>query len=457
MPWLRSGTVSCTQNSTTVTGTNTGFAANARVGDAFLGPDGRWYEVANVASDTVLSILPSYQGASTSAGTYALAPMQGYVKDSADALRALVNKFGSLAAAASINALAVLTGTADSIPYFTAADTMALIRLTSSQTDATAGRIVKVGDFGVGAQVSPACPVTSLNDLQMNGTFRLGTNNTDGPFGAARGGDIVISSMWNAGGTWYQQYIGVDNTLFWRKNKGSWSVIGQGVAEIAGLVPTYVSGTSIQFSPGMASLPDGTRIWVQNTITLSSQTPATNTWYYAYLYLTAAGVPAIEFVTTAPAGFSGGRAYYKSGDASRRFLCAFRSSPSANTWLPFRWGYDGFIYYISAVNAAPCRALVTSVGSMPTGYTAVSLAAVVPPTTLVCKCLVTANFGSSTGDVYFGNTDTGNLIRYATWNTSSNVRHEMSLVLNSAQGFSYMGTNASGGVVVDCIAYGADR
>ncbi|WP_433739008.1 phage tail protein [Pseudomonas putida] len=99
MPWYKSGTVACTLNSTTVTGTGTAFAANARVGDAFLGPDGRWYEVANIASDTVLSILPAYLGATVSAGTYALAPMQGYVKDSADALRALVNQYGAKLAA----------------------------------------------------------------------------------------------------------------------------------------------------------------------------------------------------------------------------------------------------------------------------------------------------------------------------------------------------------------------
>jgi len=126
MPWLRSGSVSCTLNSTTVTGTGTGFVANARVGDAFLGPDGRWYEVANIASDTALSILPAYLGATISAGAYALAPMQGYVKDSADQLRTLVNKFGTLAAAASINALAALTGAANKIAYFTAADQLAL-------------------------------------------------------------------------------------------------------------------------------------------------------------------------------------------------------------------------------------------------------------------------------------------------------------------------------------------
>ncbi|KIY18182.1 MULTISPECIES: tail fiber domain-containing protein [Pseudomonas syringae group genomosp. 2] len=99
MPWYKAGTVSVTQNSSAVIGTNTAFIANSRVGDGFRGPDGAWYEVINIASDTAMSISPNYQGASNSAGGYALAPLQGYVKESADALRALVNKFGTQLAA----------------------------------------------------------------------------------------------------------------------------------------------------------------------------------------------------------------------------------------------------------------------------------------------------------------------------------------------------------------------
>lgn len=95
MPWYRTGTVSVTLNSTTVTGTGTQFAANSRVGDAFQGPDGRWYEVTNIASGTVISILPAYQGATASGGVYGLAPMQGYVKESADKLRQIVDQWGS--------------------------------------------------------------------------------------------------------------------------------------------------------------------------------------------------------------------------------------------------------------------------------------------------------------------------------------------------------------------------
>lgn len=116
MPWYRSGTVAITAGQTTVVGTGTGFAANSRVGDAFQGPDGRWYEVTNIASATVLSIQPAYQGATVSAGAYGLAPMQGYVKDAADRLRQLVDQFGGtlamLGAPADVAALRVNIGAA---------------------------------------------------------------------------------------------------------------------------------------------------------------------------------------------------------------------------------------------------------------------------------------------------------------------------------------------------------
>ncbi|MFJ7792342.1 hypothetical protein [Pseudomonas sp. NPDC096950] len=95
MPWYKAGTVSVTQNSNAVIGAGTAFIANSRVGDGFRGPDGWWYEVINIASDTAMSISPNYQGATNGAGSYAMAPLQGYVKDSADALRALVNTYGA--------------------------------------------------------------------------------------------------------------------------------------------------------------------------------------------------------------------------------------------------------------------------------------------------------------------------------------------------------------------------
>lgn len=95
MPWYNQGTVDVTTNSDTVTGTGTAFSANVRVGDAFIGPDLGLYEVTNIASATVISIRPNYRGATVSGQSYAIAPIQGYVKESADRLRQLTDMFGS--------------------------------------------------------------------------------------------------------------------------------------------------------------------------------------------------------------------------------------------------------------------------------------------------------------------------------------------------------------------------
>lgn len=99
MPWLRAGTVAVTNGSTAVTGTNADFAANARTGDSFVGPDGLNYEVANVASATVISILPAYKGPTASGAAYAIMPVQGYDKMLSDAFNNLNNQFGSKLAA----------------------------------------------------------------------------------------------------------------------------------------------------------------------------------------------------------------------------------------------------------------------------------------------------------------------------------------------------------------------
>nr|DAG83657.1 MAG TPA: hypothetical protein [Caudoviricetes sp.] len=91
MTWYKTGTVAVTPGSNAVIGTGTAFIANSRVGDGFRGPDGGWYEVTNIASDMALSIAPPYGDPSA----YALAPLQGYVKESADALRAATQVIAS--------------------------------------------------------------------------------------------------------------------------------------------------------------------------------------------------------------------------------------------------------------------------------------------------------------------------------------------------------------------------
>jgi hypothetical protein len=82
-----------------VTGTNAAFDANARVGDAFVGPDGLNYEITNVASATVISILPAYKGVTVSGAVYAVMPVQGYPKLLVDAFNQLRLQFGDKMAA----------------------------------------------------------------------------------------------------------------------------------------------------------------------------------------------------------------------------------------------------------------------------------------------------------------------------------------------------------------------
>ena len=99
MVWQRAGTVSVQNGSTTVTGTGVDFAASSRVGDSFVGPDGATYEVANVASSTVISILPAYKGPTVAGAAYAIMPVQGYDKMLSDAFNSLNNQFGPKLAA----------------------------------------------------------------------------------------------------------------------------------------------------------------------------------------------------------------------------------------------------------------------------------------------------------------------------------------------------------------------
>ena len=168
MPWYKSGTVSVAQNSNAVIGTGTAFIANSRVGDAFRGPDGGWYEVTNIASDTALSISPNYQGAITATGAYALAPMQGYVKDSADALRAIVNQYGPKLAALGT------TGNYDLLPVSKGGtgitDLSVFMQGLLSKSDAAAGRGVLVAaKSGANADITALSGLTTALSVGQGG------------------------------------------------------------------------------------------------------------------------------------------------------------------------------------------------------------------------------------------------------------------------------------------------
>lgn len=272
MPWYKTGTVSVVQNSNAVIGAGTAFIAGCRVGDAFRGPDAGWYEIIGIGSDTTISISPNYQGATNASGVYALAPMQGYVKDSADALRALVNQFGAQ--------LAALTDT-DGLPegsinkYFTDARVRAAT-LTGFTLPSAASAVVATDTV-----------LAALAKLQFSK--------------AGKGQNSDITSL-----------SGLTTPL--SREQGG---IGGALGFIEGLSLVWVSGTSIAIRPGSAYVPSVAKVVTYAGGTISPMTVgAVNT--FIHLYLTDAG--AIEQSTTAAPARYYNQAHQKTNDNSRRYI-----------------------------------------------------------------------------------------------------------------------------------------
>jgi hypothetical protein len=191
MAWLRGGTVAVTNGSTTVVGTNADFVANSRVGDGFIGPDGFNYEIGNVASATAISIIPAYKGVTASGVAYAIMPVQGYPKTLADAFNNINLQWGvKLAALGTTGNYDVLPVAKGGTGGTTALGTAAFLTATTSNTDPTVGRALKVGDLGVGVPLGLTSP--NLNSLTSSGTYYCDTP-TNSPGNAS--GWLTVTSI----------------------------------------------------------------------------------------------------------------------------------------------------------------------------------------------------------------------------------------------------------------------
>lgn len=96
MAWYKTGTVTVTNGSATVTGSGTDWISGAAVGEAFLAPDGKAYEIYAVVSATQITLGSVYLGSNASGQGYQILPSQSYIRDLANQAATLLNSYGSV-------------------------------------------------------------------------------------------------------------------------------------------------------------------------------------------------------------------------------------------------------------------------------------------------------------------------------------------------------------------------
>lgn len=239
MVWYADGSIQVAANGQVATGTGTAFLKNVRIGDGLtIAGSTSMHEVTNIASDTQLTFSPPYTGAAGAGKQYRIAPIQGYVKEAADLLRALTQNLGSFANNANLTALAAAVGAANKGIMFTgpgaigtfdlsaqgraflgaatqAAQQAALgLVLTATANDNTPGKVLKVGDFNIGrwdTTIGYGNPAYGARFIRVDGGGGGGPiNGITAGLSVSITNSISIELAGRSGNLWFQSYGEVD-------------------------------------------------------------------------------------------------------------------------------------------------------------------------------------------------------------------------------------------------------
>lgn len=217
MAWYRTGTVSVTNGSASVTGAGTSWFGGLQAGWGFVGPDGRTYEIADVVDATSLTLATPYQGSTAAAQNYAAFPTMSLAGDLTAELQALTSEYqgvvdgagagkfpdGTLAEPGvrfeadpdtglrrvGANSAALVGGGVDKLGWSGSAATGDIVQ--ADPLDATAGRLLKVGAFGLGKDAGR--PIVDTNTHLESGFFyglggaHPGVTPGDNPFPSVSG------------------------------------------------------------------------------------------------------------------------------------------------------------------------------------------------------------------------------------------------------------------------------
>ena len=202
MAWYKTGTVTVTNGSVTVTGAGTAFVGAVLAGHGFAGPDGRIYEIATVVSATQLTLGSAYLGSTAAGASYGIFPTSGALTPFATRLDTALTgmqsvidgagqgKFGAGTLAApglrftadgdtgltnpAPNQLGMVTGGVLRALLSNTALNLSVpvtgIAVTQTATDTTAGRLLKANDFGLGGAIQLGAG-DDLNALTATGFY----------------------------------------------------------------------------------------------------------------------------------------------------------------------------------------------------------------------------------------------------------------------------------------------
>jgi hypothetical protein len=165
MAWYKTGTVSLTNNSTTVTGSGTDFVSGAQRGFGFRGPNDLLYEITAVDSSTSLTITPAYGGSTASAQSYSIVPTQGLTAVLASDVTDLITDYQTVADNAGAGKFGDGSAASPGIRFVNDQDT-GFFKDTPNEIAVSIGN-TKVGEFT--ADGITFDKVTSSEDSTVNG------------------------------------------------------------------------------------------------------------------------------------------------------------------------------------------------------------------------------------------------------------------------------------------------
>ena len=178
MAWYKTGTVSVTNNSATVTGSGTNFVSGAQVGFGFQGPNGLVYEITAINSSTSLTITPVYGGSTASGQAYAIVPTQGLTAALASDVTDLITDYQTVVDNAGAGKFGDGSAASPGIRFVNDQDT-GFFKDTPNEIAVSVGG-TKVGEFtstgidgtvigGTTAAAGSFTAIESTNDATVNG------------------------------------------------------------------------------------------------------------------------------------------------------------------------------------------------------------------------------------------------------------------------------------------------